>query len=69
MSTPLWAKTAKVSKSEDDAIKAKFEPRMKEAQKKMMDAIMKATTSGKKTPADLAELGKEMQVVAQSMTN
>ncbi len=61
------AKNAKVTKSQDKAIEEKFKPQMDAAQKRMTDAITKAMTAGKLTPAEIMELGKEMQDVGNNM--
>lgn len=60
-------KDIKVTKSQDKAIEEKFKPQMDAAQKRMMDAIGKAATGGKISPADLMELGKEMQDLGKNM--
>ena len=63
------AKDAKVTKNQDKAIEEKFKPQMDAAQKRMTDAITKAMTAGKLTPAEIMELGKEMQDVGKGMQN
>lgn len=61
------AKDVKVTKTQDKAVEAKFKPQMEAAQKRMMDAVMKATTSGKMTPQDMMELGKDLQDVGKNL--
>lgn len=61
------AKDIKVTASQDKAVEEKFKPKLEAAQKRMMDGIQKATTSGKLTPAELMELGTEMQSLGQAM--
>lgn len=60
-------KEIKVTKSQDKAIEEKFKPQMDAAQKRMMESITKAATSGKLTKTELMELGTEMQGLGKSM--
>jgi hypothetical protein len=66
-SLSLDAKKFKVTKSENDAIKAKFDSQLQAANTKMQAAIKTALTSGKWTPQDLMELGNRMKDVGQAM--
>lgn len=63
------AKDAKVTKGQNKAIEDKFKPQMEAAQKRMTEAIPKALAGGKLTPAEIMELGQEMQTLGKTMQN
>ncbi len=54
-------KELKVSEAEDKRIQEKYMTQVQEQTKKMMEAMMKAVTSGKFTQEDMKEIGAMMQ--------
>lgn len=61
------AKGIKVKQSENDAIKKKFEGKLKDVQTRMTEAVKKSLTNGKFSPQDMIEIGNKLKDVGESM--